>query len=116
MTTTNNPQSGFLDPLTINQALSVRLDRAQEFVDEGRVHPVANMSDYYVVEGENAWYVVNGECCCEDFKYRQPLHQGWCEHRIAVALYKKQVLAEIIPINPIDAERDREAKLNDLFR
>jgi hypothetical protein len=110
MTTPNS----CIDPATINQALNVRLDRAQEFIDQGRIHPVANMPDHYVVEGENTWYVVNGECCCEDYKYRQPLHQGWCKHRLAVALYKRQVMAEIIPITMTKAERDRD--LSDLYR
>jgi hypothetical protein len=116
MTTPSSSQVSFIDPATINQALTVRLDRAQEFIDQGRVHPVANMPEHYIVEGENAWYVVNSDCCCEDFKYRTPLHQGWCKHRLAVALYKKQVLAEITPINTIEAKRDLEAKINDLFR
>jgi hypothetical protein len=112
MTTSNTPQSSCIDPATINQALNVRLDRAQEFVDQGRVHPVANMPDHYVVEGENSWFVANGECCCEDYMYRQPLHQGWCKHRLAVALYKKNVLAEITPMT----EAERARKLNDLYQ
>jgi hypothetical protein len=116
MTTTSSRQDSFIDAAAINQALTVRLDRAQEFIDQGRVHPVANMPDHFIVEGDSLWYVVNGECCCEDFKYRQPLHQGWCKHRLAVALYKKQVLAEITTINMTEAERDREAKVSDLFR
>jgi predicted nucleic acid-binding Zn finger protein len=106
--------TNFIDPTLMQQALEVRLARAQEFIDEGRVHPVANMPDHYVVEGENQWYVVNGECCCEDFKYRQPLHNGWCKHRLAVALYKKQVMAEIIPMQLTEVERARQ--LNDLYR
>jgi predicted nucleic acid-binding Zn finger protein len=105
MTTSSN----CIDPALVQQALEVRLDRAQEFIDEGRVHPVANMPDHYVVEGENAWFVVNGECCCEDFQYRQPLHGGYCKHRLAVALYRKQVMAEITPMPEAD-------KLSDLYR
>jgi predicted nucleic acid-binding Zn finger protein len=108
MTTPNS----FIDTAIINQALSVRLDRAQEFIDEGRVHPVANMPGHYVVEGENVWYVVNGECCCEDYQYRQPLHGGFCKHRLAVALYREQVEASIIPMT--EAELDQ--KINDLYR
>ena len=113
MTTTNNAPASHLDHATIAQAMNVRLDRAQEFVDQGRIHPVANMPDYYVVEGENQWYVVNGECCCEDYQYRHPLHQGWCKHRLAAALYKEQVLAGIEPMQPTEAERTR--KLQDLY-
>ena len=107
MTTTSS-----IDPNLMQQALEVRLDRAQEFIDQGRVHPVVNMDDHYIVEGESQWFVVNGACCCEDFKYRQPLHNGWCKHRLAVALYKKQVMADIIPMT--EAERDQ--KINDLYR
>jgi predicted nucleic acid-binding Zn finger protein len=99
-------------PDIMQQALNVRLDRAQEFIDQGRVHPVANMPDHFVVEGDSQWYVVNGECCCEDYKYRQPLHGGYCKHRLAVVLYKKQVMADIIPMT--EAERDQ--KINDLYR
>ena len=108
MTTSTNS----IDPSLMQQALEVRLARAQEFVDEGRVHPVANLPDHFVVEGENAWYVVNGECVCEDSQYRQPLHNGWCKHRIAASLYREQVEGGIIPMTA--AELDQ--KVNDLYR
>jgi hypothetical protein len=98
----------------MRQALEVQLARAQEFIDQGRVHPVANMPEHYIVEGENQWYVVNGECCCEDAQYRHPLHQGWCKHRIAAALYREQVEGDIIPIPTTAAEL--EQKVNDLYR
>jgi hypothetical protein len=98
-----------IDPGLMRQALEVRLDRAQEYLDQGRVHPVANMPGHYIVEGDNAWYVVNGTCNCEDAQYRQPLHKGWCKHRIAASLYREQVEAGIIPMT--EAE-----KLNDLYR
>jgi hypothetical protein len=70
MTTPSSSQVSLIDADTINQALSVRLDRAQGFIDQGRVHPVVNMPDHFIVEGDQAWYVVNGECVCDDFKYR----------------------------------------------
>jgi hypothetical protein len=101
-----------IDPTLMRQALEVRLARAQEFIDEGRVHPVANMPEHYIVEGDNQWYVVNGECCCEDAQYRKALHGGYYKHRLAVGLYKEQVLAGITPITATESNRE----LNDLYR
>ena len=102
-----NTPTNSIDPAIMQQALEVRLNRAQEFIDQGRVHPVANMPNHYIIESDNAWYVVNGECLCEDSQYRQPLHNGWCKHRLAAALYRKQVEAEIIPLTE---------KVKDLYR
>ena len=64
-----------------------RLERARQLVS--KVHPVLGMTDHYTIESSDSagFYLINGACSCPDYQYRQALNNGYCKHRLAVALY-----------------------------
>ena len=67
-----------------------RLDRADESVASGGVHRIQIMEDQYTVAGdENGDFLVNGECTCAAARGGTLAVKGWCEHRMAVELFKR---------------------------
>ena len=72
------------------EGLSQRLTKAHQIVTQGKVKPVLGMDNHYVVESStgDGFYLVNGECTCQDSKQRTELHNGWCKHNLAVELVK----------------------------
>jgi predicted nucleic acid-binding Zn finger protein len=87
MATTSNPQ---INPIAQIRALHDRLARAEELVAEGKVHPVVNMADHYIVQGSQGYYLINGSCTCPDFTNRTDLIKGYCKHRLSALLYAEQ--------------------------
>jgi hypothetical protein len=75
------PSTTNVSPITQIEALYDRLSRARELVAKGKVHPIYGMENYYIVEGSNARYRVNGSCNCPDATNRAELTKGLCKHR-----------------------------------
>ena len=93
------------------EELSKRLDRAREIVEEGHVSPVVGKEGQYVVQAcKGGYYLVNGQCTCQDAQYRSEVHKGWCKHMLAVELYK-----EAQPQGEPEDARTLEEQLKDLF-
>jgi predicted nucleic acid-binding Zn finger protein len=121
MTTTNGtPQ---VSPIAQIEALYDRLTRAQTLVANNKVHPIYGMANYYVVEGSNARYLVNGSCNCPDATKRVELTKGLCKHRLAAMVYAEQIAkAETPKATPTSEaespQRDEELerKVADLYR
>jgi hypothetical protein len=126
MTTTS---TATVSPIAQIKALHHRLLKGEELVANGKVSPVVNMPDHYVVEGNAGFYLVNGSCCCEDATNRQELIRGYCKHRLAVELFKetpkatgkairkaKAEVQEVAPETVYEVLDDLEAKINDLYR
>ena len=74
------------------EAVHERLQRARELFEGGNVQPVIGMTDLYAVRSSegNGTYLVNGNCTCSDYEYRQHLNGKLCKHRLAVLLYLEQ--------------------------
>jgi predicted nucleic acid-binding Zn finger protein len=72
------------------KALRDRLIKAEELVKAGKVHPVIDMSDHWVVEGSKGHYLVNENCPCPDFVNRTDWIETYCKHRLATILYAEQ--------------------------
>ena len=73
-------------------ALSARLERAEQLMSEGKVHPCRDMENVFYVESSSkngGFYSVNGKCDCPDAQQREEITKGWCKHRLAVELYKE---------------------------
>jgi predicted nucleic acid-binding Zn finger protein len=87
MTTTTKPQATQIARI---KALRDRLNKAEELVKAGKVHPVIDMPDHWVVEGSNGHYLVNNNCSCPDFLHRTNLLEGYCKHRLAALLYAEE--------------------------
>jgi predicted nucleic acid-binding Zn finger protein len=105
MTTVSKP---LVPQIARIKALRDRLVKAEELVQEEKVHPVMGMPGYCVVEGSNEHYLVNQTCHCPDFVHRTDLIETYCKHRLAAMLY-----AEEHP-QPLDKE-ELERKVNDLY-
>ena len=72
------------------EGLAARLTEAYGLV--AQVSPVLGIDNHYVVRNAQGYYLVaNGKCTCPDAKYRREVHQGWCKHRLAAALYQDTV-------------------------
>ena len=82
------------------ETLNTRLEDAREIFAADRVFPVLNQEDHYVVAAplEKGFYivnVVNAEGCCPSEQQRSDLLKGYyCEHRLAVELFKEAQKAE----------------------
>lgn len=70
-----------------------RLVKAREFVENGAVHRIQLVKNHYTVDGDKSgdFLVNNGRCNCEGARSRFSAIKGWCEHRIAVEIYKRDV-------------------------
>ena len=68
-----------------------RLVTARELVENGSVHLIQLVRNHYTVDGdENGDFLVNnGRCNCEGARSRFSAIKGWCEHRIAVEIFKR---------------------------
>jgi predicted nucleic acid-binding Zn finger protein len=115
MTTTENPQ---VSPIAQIRALYDRLAKAEELVAKGKVEPIYNMPRYFIVQGKDTRYLVNGSCNCPDATHRTELLKGYCKHRLAVLLYAEQqgiaAPATLETASP-EIERTLEDKLEDLY-
>lgn len=72
-------------------AYHARLDKAQELVLDHKVAPYADGKGATVMSETDAdkAYDVNGACECPDAQTKAP--DGWCKHRLAVAIYRRAV-------------------------
>jgi hypothetical protein len=117
MTPTSTPQ---VNPVAQIKALHDRLIKAEELVANGKVHPVVNLADHYIVEGTQGFYLVNGTCECADFTNRSELIKTYCKHRLAALIYAEQVAqAETTHTNKPKAKGlspQDEEKVADLYR
>ncbi len=70
-----------------------RLVKAREFVANGSVHRIQIVKNNYTVDGDKVgdFLVENGRCRCEGAKSRSSAIKGWCEHRTAVEIFKRDV-------------------------
>jgi predicted nucleic acid-binding Zn finger protein len=103
MTTTSTPQ---VNPVAQIRALHDRLLRAEALVADGKVHPVIEMSDHYIVESSKGYYLVNDECTCPDFTTRTDLIKTYCKHRLAALVYADQQ----VQADQLKATRKSEAE------
>lgn len=72
------------------EAMSQRLEKARALVRDGKVRKVEGEDSWVVENEEGKFYLVqNSTCTCQDFQQRKDLHKGWCKHRLAIALTKK---------------------------
>ena len=77
------------------ETLNTRLDHAREIFAADRVSTCLNQKDHYVVYApqEHGVYIVNivnPEDCCPEEQRRYDLLKGYyCEHRLAVELFKE---------------------------
>jgi hypothetical protein len=114
MSTNSNPP---ISPIAQIRALHGRLVKAESLVTENKVHPVINMPDHYIVEGNAGFYIVNGSCCCNDAINRNELIKGHCKHRLAAMVYAEQH-AKLTPTNETESpecDEELEHKVAELY-
>ena len=106
-----------VSPVAQIEQLSKRLERAREIVGQDRVSPVVGKEGQYVVQAcRGGYYLVNGNCTCQDAQYRSDVHKGWCKHMLAVELYKEsQAQVEPQEPAPVCDGRSLDKQLKDLF-
>ena len=70
-----------------------RLVKAREYVEKGSVHRIKLVRNHYTVDGDQSgdYLVNNGRCNCDGAQSRFSAIKGWCEHRIAVEIFKRDV-------------------------
>jgi hypothetical protein len=110
MTTTENPQ---VSPIAQIRALHDRLVKAEELVANGKVEPIYGRPSYFIVQGKDTRYLVNGSCNCPDATHRTELLRGYCKHRLAAMLYA-ELQGITAPTTP-ETERTLEDQLADLY-
>ena len=73
------------------ETLNTRLENARKILAADRVFPGLNKPGHYVVFApqENGFFIVNAEGCCPDEQRHIDLLEGYCEHRLAVDLFKE---------------------------
>ena len=73
------------------EALNTRLENARKTLAAHRVFLVLNKQGHYVVFApqEGGSYIVNAEGCCTDEQRSVESIEGYCEHRLAVDLFKE---------------------------
>jgi predicted nucleic acid-binding Zn finger protein len=118
MTTPNSaPQ---VNPIAQIKALHDRLIKAEALVAEGKVNPLVNLSDHYIVEGSQGYYLVNGTCECADFTNRSDLIKTYCKHRLAALLYAEQAdrpkATRKSKAESPERDEDLTRKINELYR
>lgn len=109
------------------RALHDRLLKGQILAASGKVHPVVDMPDSYIVEGSKGPYLIkDGKCGCPDATNRNGLINGYCKHVLASIL----LCQELGPVKPTSngpstdneqenqqgMDHDLEAKIRDLYR
>ena len=82
---------GKVDIIEAIEGMAQRLEKARKLAEEGKVKKVEGDESWIVEseEGGRLYLVKNSACTCQDFNLRQDLHKGWCKHRLAVALVKR---------------------------
>jgi uncharacterized Zn finger protein len=103
------------------RALHDRLVKGQILASAGKVHPVVDMMDAYLVEGSKDTYLVQGgRCTCPDAGNRNGLTNGYCKHTLATLLYRQEVMptktTESTPNGPSPDNDQLESKIADLYR
>ncbi len=80
-----------VSPIHQIETLSTRLENARKILVANRVFPGLNKPGHYVVFApqENGFFIVNAEGCCPDEQRHIDLLEGYCEHRLAVDLFKE---------------------------
>ena len=70
-----------------------RLVKARQFVANGSVHRIQLVKNKYTVDGDDVgdFLVENGRCKCDGAQSRSSAIKGWCEHRTAVEIFKRDV-------------------------
>lgn len=75
------------------KAIAERYQKAVELVEQGKVFPLAESADrYIVVNGENRAHLVDlarHTCDCKDYQYRGR-EVGTCKHLLAAELYRER--------------------------
>ena len=86
------------------ETLNTRLENAREILAADRVFPGLNKQGHYVVFApqENGFYIVNNDGCCRDEQRRIELLEGYCEHRLAVDLFKEAQEAKGQPAGDVE--------------
>jgi len=71
--------------------VNTRLEKAKQIAKKRKVFPVYNKEDHFVVRTDDGkgFYIVNAEGCCNKDHQQMDLLEGYCEHRLAVELYKE---------------------------
>jgi len=71
--------------------LTTRLEKARQIAKKRKIFPVYNKEEHYVVRTDDGkgFYIVNAEGCCNRDHQQVDLLQGYCEHRLAVELFKE---------------------------
>jgi len=107
MTTTTKPQ---VTQIARIKALRDRLNKSEELVKQGKVHPVTRIPGYHMVERSQGHYLINQTCHCGDFINRTDLLEGYCKHRLSALLY-----AEEHQQPEPSSKGELERKINDLY-
>ena len=72
-----------------------RLVKARELVANGSVHRIQLVKNHYTVDSDGDsvgdFLVDNGRCRCDGAQSRSSAIKGWCEHRTAVEIFKRDV-------------------------
>ncbi len=75
------------------KAIAERYQKAVELVEQGKVFPLAESADrYVVVNGENRAHLVDlarHTCDCKDYQYRGR-EVGTCKHLLAAELFRER--------------------------
>ena len=83
--------------------VNTRLESAKKIAKKGKVFPVYNKEDHFVVRTDDGkgFYIVNAEGCCNKDLQRRDLLQGYCEHRLAVELFKEaqEAASWVLPLD-----------------
>ena len=71
--------------------VNTRLEKARQIAKKRKIFPVYNREDHYVVRTDDGkgFYIVNAEGYCNKDQQQMDLLQGYCEHRLAVELFKE---------------------------
>ena len=71
--------------------VNTRLEKAKKIAKKRKIFPVYNKEDHYVVRTDDGkgFYIVNAEGCCSKNHQQMDLLHGYCEHRLAVELFKE---------------------------
>jgi predicted nucleic acid-binding Zn finger protein len=107
-----------VSPIAQIEALYNRLSKARTLVANNKVHSIYSLVNYYVVEGSNARYLVNGNCNCSDATNRVELTKGLCKHRLAAMVYAEQQTMVTNPkVKKAESPRDEEleSKVAELY-
>ena len=80
-----------LTPVHQVENLNTRLEKAKQIAKKRKIFPVYNKDEHFVVRTDDGkgFYIVNAEGCCNRDHQQVDLLQGYCEHRLAVELFKE---------------------------